>query len=93
MYYKRNNDLLYNNDNCIDLGLTFKIRFAIFTIMGVKVHLSVNERNTPFNTFFFICLYRAAPVAYGGSQARGLMGAIDASPHQSHSNTGSELCL
>ena len=28
-----------------------------------------------FFFFFFFCLLRAAPVAYGGSQARGLMGA------------------
>ena len=46
--------------------------------------------------FFFFCLFassRAAPAAYGGSQARGLIGAVDAGLHQSHSNGGSELCL
>jgi len=45
---------------------------------------------------FFLCLFafsRAAPVAYGGSQARGLIGAVAASLHQSHSNLGSELHL
>ena len=36
----------------------------------------------------------AAPAAYGGSQARGLIGATTAaSLCQSHSNAGSELCL
>ena len=35
----------------------------------------------------------AAHVAYGGSQARGRIGVIAASLHQSHSNPGSELSL
>ena len=43
--------------------------------------------------FFFPCLYRAAPVAYGGSQARGQIGAVAASLRHNHSNTGSKLCL
>ena len=45
---------------------------------------------------FFVCLFafsRAAPVAYGGSQARGQIGAIAAGLRHSHSNTGLELCL
>ena len=40
--------------------------------------------------FFFFCLLRAAPMAYGGSQARGGIGAIAASLCQSHSNARSE---
>ena len=49
----------------------------------------------PFNTFFFFhfCLFRAAAVAYRGSQARGLIGAVAARLHHSHSNVGSELHL
>ena len=42
---------------------------------------------------FFFCLFAiswAAPVAYGGSQTRGPIGAVAASLHQSHSNLGSE---
>jgi len=35
----------------------------------------------------------AAPVAYGGSQARGLIRATAAGLRQSHSNVGSEPCL
>ena len=38
-------------------------------------------------------LFRAAPAAYGGSQARGLIGAVAAGLHQSHSNEGSEPSL
>ena len=52
--------------------------------------------------FFVFCLFVvvvvvvvvaiswAAPAAYGGSQARGQIGAVATSLHQSHSNAGSE---
>ena len=39
---------------------------------------------------FIFCLFRAAPTAYGGSQARSLIGAIAAGLHHSHSNARSE---
>ena len=42
------------------------------------------------NNFFVL---RAAPAAYGGFQARGLIGATAAGLCHSHSNTRSELCL
>ena len=38
----------------------------------------------------FFVFSRAAPKAYGSSQARGLIGAIAAGLHQSHSNVRSE---
>ena len=40
--------------------------------------------------FVFLPFLWAAPAAYGGSQARGLIRAIATSLHQSHSNAGSE---
>ena len=50
--------------------------------------------------FCFPCLFlfcfvfsRAAPAACGGSQARGLIGAVAAGLRHSHSNSGSELRL
>jgi len=46
-----------------------------------------------FFFFFFLFLFglfRAAPAPYGGSQARGLIGAAAAGLHCSHSNAGSE---
>ena len=51
--------------------------------------------STPFFffLFFFFGLFafsRAAPAAYGGSQARSLIGAVAAGLRQSHSNVGSE---
>ena len=45
---------------------------------------------------FCFCLFafsRAAPAAHGGSQVRGLIGAVATSLHQSHSNARSKLCL
>ena len=64
-----------------------------------------HDRNYIFNffsfsvstTFFFFfssfCLFAfagVAPVAYGGSQAKGLIEAVAAGLHQSHSNAGSQ---
>ena len=43
-------------------------------------------------TLFFFCLF-AAPSAYGGSQARGWIGAVTTGLSQSHSNEGSESRL
>ena len=40
--------------------------------------------------FFFLLFLWAAPMAYGGSQARDQIGAVAAGLRQSHSNTGSE---
>ena len=46
----------------------------------------------PVITFFFM-LFRAAPEAYGGSQARGQIGAAAAGLQLSHSKAASEPCL
>ena len=43
--------------------------------------------------FYFYLLFRAAPAAYGGSQARGQIRAIAAGLHHSHSNARSERRL
>ena len=43
-----------------------------------------------FIYFAFLPFSRAAPAAYGGSQARGRIGAVAAGLHHSHSNVGSE---
>ena len=43
--------------------------------------------------YIYICLFsisKAAPAAYGDSQAGGLIRAIAADPHHNHSNSGSE---
>ena len=51
------------------------------------------ESETLLFLSFFFCLFRATPVAYGGSQARGLIGAAAAGLRHSHSNAGYELHL
>ena len=43
--------------------------------------------------FFFFFLFRAAPMAYGDSQASGLIGAVATGTHHSHSHTRSKLHL
>ena len=43
--------------------------------------------------FFSFGLFRATPMAYGGSQARGPVRAVAAGLHHSHSNSGSKLRL
>ena len=42
---------------------------------------------------FFVCFFRAAPAAYGGSQAKGQIRAVAAGLHHSHSNADSKPCL
>ena len=42
---------------------------------------------------FFFFPFRAVPAAYGGSQARGQIGAAAANLRHSHSNARSEPCL
>ena len=39
--------------------------------------------------FIYLCLFMAAPTAYGSSQARGQIRAVAAGLRRSHSNTGS----
>ena len=39
---------------------------------------------------FLILLFRATPIEYGGSQAKGLIRAVATGLYQSHSNEGSE---
>ena len=46
-----------------------------------------------YHIFCLFAFSRAAPVAYGGSQARGLIRAVATGLRQSHSNVGSELRL
>ena len=49
--------------------------------------------NLALSIFFFFCLLRATPVAYGGSQDRGRIGAVAAGLRHNHSHARSEPCL
>ena len=60
-----------------------KIKNSIFTVIQVLQHLFIY-------LFIVFCPFRAAPVAYRGSQARGLIGSVAASLCQSHSNARSK---
>jgi len=63
----------------------------------MSICVQISEFMPSILYFLFFCLFvfsRAAPVAYGGSQARGLIRAAAAtSLRQSHSNVESELRL
>ena len=51
-----------------------------------------HRKSTGFTSFIFFlsfCIFRAAHMAYGGSQARGLIGAVAAGLHHSHSGSDS----
>ena len=43
-----------------------------------------------FLSIFFFCLFRAAPIVYGDSQARGHIGAVAAGLHHRRSNARSK---
>ena len=64
-----------------------------FSIGMILTELNVEKVSFLFFFFFFFVFSRAAPAAYGGSQARGQIGAVAAGICQSHSNTGSEPYL
>ena len=58
--------------------------------------LTVHAKDLYRYLMTYFCLFAfswATPMAYGGSQARGPIGAVAAGLRQSHSNMGSELCL
>ena len=56
---------------------------------GVK---TVEQQKIAY-TVGFCLFFRAAPEAYGSSQATGQIGAAAASLHHSYSNTGSKPCV
>ena len=68
-------------------------------LTDVMLHALLIKDVSPFCCFvksifcLFLLLFRAAPLAYGGFQARGPIKAIAATLHHSHSNTGSEMHL
>ena len=53
----------------------------------------VTNKSALINFFFFFGLFRAVPLAYRGSQARGSVGAVADGLCHSHSNPRSKLHL
>ena len=76
---------LYGNQNNF-ISFIWKAEFS---------YLFTKDSNHHKNhcTFFFFSLFKATTTAYGGSQARGPIGAVAAGLHHSHSNMGSEPCV
>ena len=77
-------DHIFVNQSSVDerLGCFYVLAIVNSAVMNTEVHVS-----------FLFCLFafsRAAPVAYGGSQATGLIGTATTGLRQSHSNVGSE---
>ena len=70
-------------------GIWFILWFSSRWVWMIShfICLIFDPRNTWFD--FIFCLFRAAYVAYGGSQARGRIGAAASSLHHSHSNSRS----
>ena len=75
-------------------GLLCKLDIRDFEYLYVKNFKTLQKiynysANSLIFLFLFFCLFRAAPMAYGGSQARGRFGAVASGLHHSHSNAGS----
>ena len=71
------------SSNSTNIVNALVLRMSPFLFWGSKIRLYM----------FFFFLFRAASAAYGGSQARGRIGAAAANLHHSLSSAGSKLCL
>ena len=68
---------------------TYHILFLL-SILQLMAQVNYSILLIRYRNYFF-CLFRAAPIAYGNSQARGWIGAAAASLCHSHSHARSEL--
>ena len=61
-------------------------------VFSLCPHRWKGQRGSLSFFFFFclFCLYRAAPMPYGGSQAKARVGTVAATLHHSHSHVGSK---
>ena len=57
------------------------------------LHFYIVSNSTVYIKTFFFLLFRAAPMAYGGSQAKGQIRAVAAGLHHRHSSSGSKPSL
>ena len=76
----------------------YAIRYIILVLQSITnpveyPNISVPKIRVSLTFFFFLSFFRAAPVACGGSHARGPIGAVATGLGQSHSNRGSDLHL
>ena len=75
-----------DNARTLTQCVTKEFLTTIFNMFYLFLKLLIDYSNLGDN--FFFSFSRATPVAYGGSQARGLIRAVATGPHQSHSNGG-----
>ena len=59
--------------------------------LGDGMHVYLPFKKSPYIFISLFCLFRAAPAAYGSSQARGPVGATAAGLHHSHSRSEPRL--
>ena len=73
--------------------VTLKLAIAVYEPVFFLPHDFLPYSFFFFFFFFVFCVFRASHMAYGGSQARGIIRAVAASLRQSCSNARSEPCL
>ena len=78
---------------CIYILLSYTYLYIVLCVCTCT-HTHIYAKNEyVYILLFFFCLFRATPATYGGSQAKGLIGAIAAGLHHSHGNARSKPCL
>ena len=77
--------LLWVSSGSLDLPVS-----PVFRVVVYSGHFSYRLMDLRRGFFFFFGPFRPVSVAYGGSQARGPIGAVAASLHHSYSNAGSK---
>ena len=65
--------------------LPIKIETIVVRVINHGIFFWWDWFSKQIYSFFFFCLFRATPMAYGGSQARGWIGAIAAGLCQTYS--------
>ena len=83
IHYSQNMFIFADNTGCL-------VGFNCLYLPKVPIVFYSSWCCYSFFFFFSFCLFRAALATYGGSQARGLIGATASSLLHSHSNTRSE---
>ena len=76
--------------NCLDFFLCSVKCCSTRFLKGDSLNLSFIYLFIYLFIIFVFCLFRAAPAAHGGSQARGPLGAVASRLHHDHSNEESE---
>ena len=80
----------------ISIDFVRSAKYAPLSFQGFRIFYGKSSSPVFLLVMRFVYLFgvfRAAPVAYEGSQARGLIRAVAAGLRQSHSNAISEPCL